>query len=130
MWNIGTDSLRDGGNHLGLVWSKGTLGHTYSRVAVSPRGSHESRGALQARSKPIPTVPIYFGESALRVARLGWKLRTVSNPGGGATAAVSGKWLGTLAPTTAWCKIGFVGLLRDGSRCPWADPNVPSPGQA
>ncbi|PKI52282.1 hypothetical protein CRG98_027324 [Punica granatum] len=33
MWNVGTDSLLDGRNHLGPVWSKGTLGHTYSRVA-------------------------------------------------------------------------------------------------
>ncbi|PKI33227.1 hypothetical protein CRG98_046382, partial [Punica granatum] len=40
------------------------------------------------------------------------------------------KRVGTRAPATARCKIGLVGLLRDGSRRPWVVPNVPSPRQA
>ncbi|PKI71434.1 hypothetical protein CRG98_008171 [Punica granatum] len=38
--------------------------------------------------------------------------------------------VGTLAPATARCKIGLVGLLRDGARRSWVVPNVPSPRQA
>ncbi|PKI58489.1 hypothetical protein CRG98_021112 [Punica granatum] len=38
--------------------------------------------------------------------------------------------VGTLAPTTARCKIGLVGLLRDGSRRSWVALSVPSPRQA
>ncbi|PKI31489.1 hypothetical protein CRG98_048120, partial [Punica granatum] len=37
-----------------------------------------------------------------------------------AAAALSGEWVGTLAPATARCEVGLVGLLRDGSRLPWA----------
>ncbi|OWM76790.1 hypothetical protein CDL15_Pgr028308 [Punica granatum] len=58
----------------------------------------------------------------------GWTLRA-GDPGEGAAAAVSGKWLGTLAPGTAQREIGLVGLFRDRSRRPWADPNVPRPEQ-
>ncbi|OWM75182.1 hypothetical protein CDL15_Pgr005000 [Punica granatum] len=43
-----------------------------------------------------------------------WSYRW-SDPRGGAAAAVSGKWLGTLAPAMARCEIRLVGLLRDGS---------------
>ncbi|PKI58317.1 hypothetical protein CRG98_021294 [Punica granatum] len=32
-------------------------------------------------------------------------------------------------PWLTWVKAGFVGLLRDRSRRPWADPNVPRPEQ-
>ncbi|PKI65842.1 hypothetical protein CRG98_013746 [Punica granatum] len=35
----------------------------------------------------------------------------------------------TLAPTTARCKIRFLGLLRDGPRRSWTVPNVPRPRQ-
>ncbi|OWM77050.1 hypothetical protein CDL15_Pgr019849 [Punica granatum] len=45
----------------------------------------------------------------------GWMSR-VDDPGEGVAAAVSGKRLGTLAPTTARCEAGFVGLLRGRSR--------------
>ncbi|OWM77602.1 hypothetical protein CDL15_Pgr017000 [Punica granatum] len=38
--------------------------------------------------------------------------------------------VGTLAPTMARCKIGFVGLLRDKSRRSWIVPNVPNLEQA
>ncbi|PKI61394.1 hypothetical protein CRG98_018202 [Punica granatum] len=34
------------------------------------------------------------------------------------------------APGTARCKIGLVGLLRDGSKRSWVVPSVPSPKQA
>ncbi|PKI52252.1 hypothetical protein CRG98_027350 [Punica granatum] len=37
--------------------------------------------------------------------------------------------VGTLAPTTARCEIGLLGILRDGSRRSWTVPNVPRPGQ-
>ncbi|OWM78301.1 hypothetical protein CDL15_Pgr001022 [Punica granatum] len=40
----------------------------------------------------------------------------VGDPGKSAAAAVSGKRLGTLAPTTVRCEVGFVGLLRGRSR--------------
>ncbi|OWM68700.1 hypothetical protein CDL15_Pgr020640 [Punica granatum] len=46
-----------------------------------------------------------------------------------AAAAVRGKWVGTRVSGTARCKAGFVGLLRDGSTRPWADPSVPRPEQ-
>ncbi|PKI45184.1 hypothetical protein CRG98_034421 [Punica granatum] len=47
-----------------------------------------------------------------------------------AAAAIRGKRVGTRALATARCKIGLVGLLRDGSRRSWVVPNVPSPRQA
>ncbi|PKI18290.1 hypothetical protein CRG98_049436, partial [Punica granatum] len=37
--------------------------------------------------------------------------------------------VGTLAPTTARCKIELLGLLRDGPRRSWTVPNAPRPGQ-
>ncbi|PKI35437.1 hypothetical protein CRG98_044172, partial [Punica granatum] len=40
---------------------------------------------------------------------------------------VGEKRVGTLAPVTARCKVGFVGLLRGRSRCARADPSVPRP---
>ncbi|OWM91084.1 hypothetical protein CDL15_Pgr028136 [Punica granatum] len=47
-----------------------------------------------------------------------------------AAAAVRENGVGTLAPATVRCKVGLVGLLRDGSRRSWVVPNVPSPRQA
>ncbi|OWM90846.1 hypothetical protein CDL15_Pgr028976 [Punica granatum] len=47
-----------------------------------------------------------------------------------AAAAARENGVGTLAPTTAWCKIELVGLLRDGFRHSWVVPDVPSPRQA
>ncbi|PKI11379.1 hypothetical protein CRG98_049537, partial [Punica granatum] len=46
-----------------------------------------------------------------------------------AATAASGKRVGMLAPVTVRCKIGLVGLLRDGSRRSWVVPDVPSPRQ-
>ncbi|OWM90068.1 hypothetical protein CDL15_Pgr000855 [Punica granatum] len=75
--------------------------------------------SLVARGKESGKRP---WESQDSVRSYGW-----SDPRGGAAAAVSGKWVGTLAPATARCGIGLVGLLRDGSRRPWVVPNVPNP---
>ncbi|PKI64524.1 hypothetical protein CRG98_015087 [Punica granatum] len=41
---------------------------------------------------------------------------------------VGEKRVGMLAPVTARCKVGLVGLLRGRSRHTWVIPNVPSPG--
>ncbi|OWM78291.1 hypothetical protein CDL15_Pgr028284 [Punica granatum] len=37
--------------------------------------------------------------------------------------------VGTLAPTTARCEVGLLGLLRDRSRRSWVVPSVPNPEQ-
>ncbi|OWM65106.1 hypothetical protein CDL15_Pgr002266 [Punica granatum] len=47
-----------------------------------------------------------------------------------AAAVVRENGVDTLAPATSRCKVGLVGLLRDGSRRLWVVPNVPSPRQA
>ncbi|PKI57002.1 hypothetical protein CRG98_022608 [Punica granatum] len=46
-----------------------------------------------------------------------------------AAAATRKNGVGTLAPVTTRRKIGFVGLLRDGSRHSWIVPNMPNPKQ-
>ncbi|PKI69366.1 hypothetical protein CRG98_010248 [Punica granatum] len=53
----------------------------------------------------------------------------VRDPRGGSRGSPKIKRVGTRAPGSARCKIGLVGLLRDGSRHPWVVPNVPSPKQ-
>ncbi|PKI50074.1 hypothetical protein CRG98_029512 [Punica granatum] len=55
------------------------------------------------------------GEAAMGVARLGWRLR-VSNPRGKQPQQLGKKEVGTLAPGTARCEVGLVGLLRGRSR--------------
>ncbi|PKI71092.1 hypothetical protein CRG98_008516 [Punica granatum] len=126
-------------------------------MAVSPLGSHESREVLRSRSKPIPAMPINLmqrtmiiireptsfgeeeadqalegpreptvGEVAVGVARLGLKSR-MGDPGRRQPRPVGEKQVGTLAPVTARCEVGFVGLLRGGSPRAWADPSVPRP---
>ncbi|PKI54255.1 hypothetical protein CRG98_025352, partial [Punica granatum] len=68
------------------------------------------------------------GDVAVGVARLSLKLR-VGDSGGGQPRQLGKNGVGMLAPTTARCGVGLVGLLRSRSRCPWADPNMPSPGR-
>ncbi|OWM72548.1 hypothetical protein CDL15_Pgr005017 [Punica granatum] len=58
------------------------------------------------------------------VARLGWTSRAKTP-----VRHLGENGVGTLAPTTTRCKIGLLGLLRDGSRRSWTAPNVPRPGQ-
>ncbi|OWM90855.1 hypothetical protein CDL15_Pgr010666 [Punica granatum] len=53
----------------------------------------------------------------------------MGDPGGRQPRPVGEKQVGTLAPVTARCEVGFVGLLRGGSTRPWADPSVPRPEQ-
>ncbi|OWM87227.1 hypothetical protein CDL15_Pgr021216 [Punica granatum] len=54
----------------------------------------------------------------------------MSDPRGRQPRQLGKNGVGMLAPATARCKIGLVGLLRDGSRRPWVVPNVPSARQA
>ncbi|OWM74513.1 hypothetical protein CDL15_Pgr005092 [Punica granatum] len=58
-----------------------------------------------------------------------WALR-VAGPERWQQRQLGENGVGTLAPTTARCKIGLAGVLRDGSRRSWVVPNVPNPGQA
>ncbi|PKI68250.1 hypothetical protein CRG98_011330, partial [Punica granatum] len=68
------------------------------------------------------------GEVALRVARLGSRLR-VEGPERWQSRQLGKNGVGTLAPVTARCKVGLFGLLREGSRWPWVEPSVPRPEQ-
>ncbi|OWM77829.1 hypothetical protein CDL15_Pgr009376 [Punica granatum] len=84
----------------------------------SPRIRGTSCYACMATRGMLPSLDAQGKESGKRLWESqdsGWTSR-VGDPGEGAAAAVSGKRLGTLAPTTARCEVGFVGLLRGRSR--------------
>ncbi|PKI38546.1 hypothetical protein CRG98_041063 [Punica granatum] len=94
-----------------------------SETVLAPGKPKELTGlSLETRSERV-------GEAALRVARLGWKL-WVTGSERWQQRQLGENRVGTLAPTTARCKIGPVELRRDGSRHSWVVPNVPSPRQA
>ncbi|PKI78946.1 hypothetical protein CRG98_000658 [Punica granatum] len=99
------------------VRDKGTLGHPYGRHG------HESPWPLRT-TRASPT-------SKRVVPRHGMHIRTMygQGPERWQPRQLEENEVGTLAPTTARCKIGLVELLRDGSRCSWVVPNVPSPKQ-
>ncbi|PKI41504.1 hypothetical protein CRG98_038106 [Punica granatum] len=94
-WKFGSERKE------GAFMHSGSLSHinvSYKRISriltlLSCRGTLPS---LDARGKESGKQPWESQDS-------GWKLR-VGDPGGSAAAAVSGKWVRTLAPATARCE--------------------------
>ncbi|OWM70994.1 hypothetical protein CDL15_Pgr002263 [Punica granatum] len=141
---MGNNELRGERAPGASVRDKGTLGHPFGRHGREFHDPYGPRGALQPRNRSYPIMACTFiqrsdrdvtlprctrkrvGEVALRVARLGLKLR-VGNPKGRQPRQLRENGVGTLAPGTARYEVGLVGLLRSRSRRPWTNPNVPSP---
>ncbi|OWM72672.1 hypothetical protein CDL15_Pgr010273 [Punica granatum] len=78
--------------------------------------------SLDARGKESGKRPWESQDSA-------WALR-VTGPERWQQRQLGENGVGTLAPTTARCKIRLVRLLRGGSRRSWTVSNMPNPGQA
>ncbi|PKI60722.1 hypothetical protein CRG98_018883 [Punica granatum] len=122
----------------GFGWIKGPVGPLGREVAVGIPWCNRPLESLPPRFRTFLVVLTFYttsgttrkrvGEVALRVARLGWKLR-VEGPERWQPRQLGENGVGTLAPTTARCKIGLVELIKDGSRRLWVVSNMPSPKQ-
>ncbi|PKI67474.1 hypothetical protein CRG98_012058 [Punica granatum] len=102
------------GEPKGFGYAKEPHGPYCKEMAVGSLTWSNPPRALPPRFRAVPFVQSRFSHGTREVA----------------AAAVRGKRVDTLAPVTARCKIGLVGLLRGGSRRSWVVPNVPSPRQA
>ncbi|PKI69969.1 hypothetical protein CRG98_009638, partial [Punica granatum] len=108
-----------------------SLGPEVSKLCLDShvRGERRSRWSVIFSSWRVGGILVKrVGEVAVGIARLGWAA-TGEGPVSWQPWQSVQKRVGTLAPVTARCEVGFVGLLRGGSTRARADPSVPRPEQ-